>query len=74
MAWPLRSSTSAAEAIFLSPLNAGLKARTTRTSGYTNPGTALANVNTNGYKARLPISALAERGGVRADGKNPQKD
>jgi flagellar basal body rod protein FlgG len=55
-------------------LNAGLKARTTRTSGYTNPGTALANVNTNGYKARLPISALAERGGVRGDGKNPQKD
>jgi len=30
-----------AEAIFVPPLNAGLKARTTRTSGYTNPGTAL---------------------------------
>ena len=54
-----------AEAIFLSPLNAGLKARTTRTSGYTNPGTALANVDTNGSKVQLPSSALAERGGIR---------
>src|ERR1017187_346935 len=34
---PLRSSTSAAEAIFLTALNAGLKARTTRASGDSNP-------------------------------------
>jgi hypothetical protein len=38
---PLRSKTSAALAIFFLPYYAGLKARTTRTGGYTNCGIAL---------------------------------
>src|SRR5664280_849460 len=55
---PLRSSTSAALAIFFLPYYAGLKARTTRTVGYTNCGIALAFLPKYLIKLRLRFAHL----------------